>query len=190
MLEKLKKLFHLEAEATEEEVVEAVEAKVNAAPAANEIIAGMVLTELGLPAGSTPEQVTAKINEMRKPKEGPAEDPVIARISTLEQTQRIQERDRLVDQAISSGKLFPSERDTAAVLALKDPDLFRKMMDARPSHQLTTALPVGKGNEGGFLVDDDQARINQNLSITPELWDKYYGPKGVMTLKEMSAPLA
>lgn len=113
MLEKLKKLFGLGADATEDQVVQAVEAKVNAAPAANAIIASMVLNELGLPAEATPEQVTAKINEMKRTKDGfvPIADHNQLKADLVAERQVRLERDAesRLNEAIKAGKLTPAQ---------------------------------------------------------------------------------
>ena len=206
IVDKLKKRFAFLGDDVKDEdgAIQAIEAKVNAAPTVA-AYPNEVLTALGFDEGATPtaEEVTAKVNALKPPavEDPPVVDPpkissapvpkeVLDRIANIEGQLTLEKRDALVNSALRGGKILPAEREAAEKLALKDPALFQEMMAARPSHNLTQPLTIKTQAGGEVLLDADQAKVNSQLGIDAETYAKYYGVHGAVTRKEMEMDMA
>ena len=132
MKNKVLGLLALKAEATDDEVFAALEAKLQQAGALPEIAAA-----LGLEANADASKIKGTILAL---KQGAGESEALKiRIETLETERRQEKAQAAVDEALKAGKLIPAESALALKDAERDLQGFKDRMALRPK-----LIPVGE----------------------------------------------
>lgn len=189
MLEKLRKLYNLKDDATEDEVLETCKAvtaevetltgKVKELEAAEkkpeQVACKTVLDALGLDEKADATKVCNTIAGFKAP--ATAAQELAKQVAELTTEMAEIKRDDLISIALKSGKTSPEEITAwGKDLAEKSPDQFKKIVLSRPEgsviplHDLTALKkPADKKGE----VSESQAVINEALGITKEDFEKY-----------------
>jgi phage I-like protein len=174
MLEKLKKLLGLAADAAEAKVEEAVQLLINKVKSSEMVVACKeVLEAVGAKAEATKEEVILIVASLKAPAE-------VAKTLSLEvadlrkQLQEIKQTD-LVQLALKEGKTSPEELDKwGRDLALKSPEQFKVIVLSRPAGSV---IPIGgippEGPRRDGNMDEVQKSINKMMGITEETFKKY-----------------
>lgn len=174
MLEKLKKLLGLAADAAEAKVEEAVQLLVNKVKSSETIVACKeVLEAVGAKAEATKDEVIQIVASLKAPAD-------VAKTLSLEvadlrkQLQEIKQTD-LVQLALKEGKTSPEEIDKwGRDLALKSPEQFKLIVLSRPAGSV---IPIGgippEGPARNAGMDDVQKSINKMMGVSDETWKKY-----------------
>jgi phage I-like protein/cation transport regulator ChaB len=177
MLEKLRKLLGLAADAAEAKVEEAVQLLVNKVKSLEVVVACKeVLEVIGAKAEATKEEVIQIVTSLKAPAD-------VAKMLSLEvadlrkQLAEIKQNE-LIQLALKEGKTSPEELDKwARDLALKSPNQFRLIVLSRPAGSV---IPIGgippapPARDAG--MDEVQKSINKMMGISEETWKKYNTP--------------
>jgi phage I-like protein/cation transport regulator ChaB len=174
MLEKLKKLLGLAADAAEAKVEEAVQLLVNKVKSSETTVACKeVLEAVGAKAEATKDEVIQIVASLKAPAD-------VAKTLSLEvadlrkQLQEIKQTD-LVQLALKEGKTSPEELDKwGRDLALRSPEQFKVIVLSRPAGSVIPIggiLPAPPARDGG--MDEVQKSINKMMGISDETWKKY-----------------
>lgn len=185
MWEKLKKLFKLEDDASEDKVMEAAEAVVAkneelqaSADQKTEVVACKeVLEVLKLEPDADKEVVIAAINGLG------STDDVAAELSQEVAELRMElgkiKQEDLVKLALKEGKTSPEElKSWGRDLALKNPEQFKLIVLSRPKGSVIPVENIDILGDGGHQTtpDDIQLSINNMMGVDEETWKKY-GPQ-------------
>ena len=173
MLEKLKELLGLPAEATEEQVLEAIAKLKEAAaekpdeqPAANKA----VLDALGLKEGATESEVTGTIMAMKQSHE--QTDGLSQKVVSLETKLAQRDADEAVELAINDGKITPAQKDWATNYAKRDLEGFRIFVSKAPVVVRTDKV-VNNEKPGEGALDETQVQVNKMLGVDDETFKKH-----------------
>jgi phage I-like protein len=99
-------------------------------------------------------------------------------VKELREKLRLQEVEKLVQQAMKEGKVTPAQHDWAKGYAGRDPEGFRAFVAKAP-----TVVPTGEvsGNSGPVVgsgrIDDTQLEVNKALGLDPETFEKHNNEK-------------
>lgn len=178
MITKLRTLFKLGAEATEDQVFEAAAAivtKLSAAEAAGQVVACKeVLTALGAPEAAGRDEVLRIVASLKAP--GDVAVQLSQQVAALtSQIAEMRQAD-LVAISLKDGKTSPDELDKwGRSLALKDPEQFKLIVLSRPAGSI---IPIGglggaPKDGGGPGLDDAQRAINAMCGVDDEAFKKY-----------------
>ena len=184
-MKKLAALLGLGEDATEEQIMEALQAMVaenkslkeGKQPGDEATVANKAVCELlGLKAGAPAEDVTAKIMELK----GGTIDGVnlVEQVKSLEAKLTDRDAEEAVELALKAGKITPAQRDWAKGYALKSLDDFRGFVEKAPQ-----VVPMGDVGGSSSLalkadeVDEATLLVCKQLGISPEDVKKY-GMKG------------
>ena len=179
---KLAELLGLGEDATEEQIMKALEACVaeNKAlkegqqpPAADNVVANKAVCELlGLKAGASAADVSAKIMEL---KSGTVDGINIAEeLKALKAKNAQRDADEAVTMALKAGKITPAQKEWAASYALSDPKGFGAFVEKAP--QIVPMGAVTLADEKALKNDTlDEATLLacKQLGIDPEDVKKY-----------------
>ncbi|MFH2011688.1 MAG: phage protease [Pseudomonadota bacterium] len=179
MIERLKALLKLAADATEEKITEAVEAIVNKATEletkSNEVVACKeVMDAIGVKADAKKEEVIAVVAGMKAP--GDVAVKLSMQVAELQKEISAMKQEDLVAIALKEGKTSPAELDAwGRDLALKNPDQFRLIVLSRPAGSVVPIdkIPQKKDNGGPAELDDAQRSINKLCGVDDETFKKY-----------------
>ena len=178
---KLAELLGLDANADEQQIMEAVKAclaenkslKEGQQPADDKVVANKAVCELlGLKAGAAVEDVNAKIMELK--------GGIVDGVNVLEELKALkaQNADRAAEEAVTlalrAGKLTPPQKDWAKTYALSDPQGFAAFVEKAP--QIVplgeTLLSDAKALKSSLL--DESGRIAcKELGLSEEDVKKY-----------------
>lgn len=169
LLESLIKLLELPEDATEEQVVEAVEALV--AKPEVEVAVEEVLEELGVNKNATLAEVKGAILALKNP----AGKVSAAEYQALKRRLDERDRDELVAQALASGKITPAQKGWAEHYALKDPEGFKAFIKQAPQVVPLSEIATGATVTAPETLEDDdiQLSINRQLGISDEQWKSW-----------------
>ena len=184
-MQKLAAALGLGPDATEEQIMEALQAMVaenkslkeGKQPGDEATVANKAVCELlGLKAGAPAEDVTAKIMELK----GGTIDGVnvLEELKALKQQNAQRDADEAVTLALKAGKITPAQKDWARSYALADPKGFGAFVEKAPQ-----VVPMGDvgGSESLALkrdeVDEATLLVCKQLGISAEDV-KQYGMKG------------
>lgn len=130
-----------------------------------------VLEALELPETATLEEVKAKILALKNP----SGYVPVAQFQELKS--RLDQRDAedLVQEALRTGKIAPASADWLRAYALKDLATAREFVRTAP-----VVVPVGaqlapNRAPAPAVIDEVQARINRQLGVTDEIFQKWNG---------------
>ncbi len=174
MLEKLKKLLGLAADAAEAKVEEAVQLLVNKVKSLETVVACKeVLEAIGAKAEAGKDEVIQIIASLKAPAD--VAKTLSLEVATLKkELQEIKQKD-LIELALKEGKTSPEELDKwARDLALKSPEQFKLIVLSRPAGSvipiggIPPAPPARDGN-----LDEAQRSINKMMGISDETFKKY-----------------
>lgn len=177
MIEKLRKLLGLAADAAEEKITEAVELMVNKLKTFEEarpvVACKEVLEALGAKADATTEEVVRVVASLKAP--GDVAVQLSQEVAALKTKIAAMEQEDLVALALKDGKTSPEELDKwGRDLALKNPDSFRLIVLSRPAGSVIPlgGLPPSAPSRDGGL-DDVQRQINALCGLDEETFKKY-----------------
>ena len=169
-LEKLIKLLGLEENATEEDVwtrlTEIIEKsakdegdaskKETKEPEDGELVANKTVLELlGLPQTARTEDVTAMIMSFK------AGDVALKlRVEQLEKQEKTRKADKLVEMALTDGKISAAQKDWAITYALSDPKGFELFAEKAPA-----VVPMGKLHTAA----DDRKKTDVDMMILKDM---------------------
>lgn len=161
---KLKEGLALKAEATDEEVLAAMEAKFKTIGSYQE-----VCKALELPETATPGEINGAILALQSSHKGLAE--LHTEVTALRQELDERKAGELVDSAMQAGKVTPAQRDWAMSYAQRDPKGFVTYVS-----KALKVVPVGEGfkiadkpGDGTTLAAEDM-EVCKSLGIAPEAY--------------------
>lgn len=170
LLGQLKAALGLEEQADEAAVLAEI-AKLKEA-ASREIVAHKaVLEALELPETATVDEVKAKILVLKNP----SGYVPVAQFQELQRRLDQREAEDLVQEALRTGRIAPASAEWLRAYALKDIAAAREFVRTAP-----VVVPVGtplapNRAPAPAVIDEVQARINRQLGITDEIFQKWNG---------------
>lgn len=155
LLQKLAELLGLPAEATEEDIIKAIEALIKGtAKQEEEVVANStILTMLGLKEDAKTEDVTGKIQQMQI-----GDSQVAIELAILKQSLARKDAQDAVGNALKTGKISSAQKEWAEEYALKDPAGFKNFCE-----KAVPIVPIGK------LDITDSKTDGKALDVTPEV---------------------
>lgn len=186
LMQKIAQLLGLGADATEDQIVEALTVALNDAkalkeaaakgtpPAADDkVVANKAVCELlDLKAGAPVDDVAAKIMELKSGKIGDVN--VVEELKTLKQQSAEREAEDVVTLALKSGKITPAQKEWAKSYALSDPKGFGSFVEKAPQ-----IVPQGEIEMGDVkslksdTLDEATLLVCKQLGVSPEDAQKY-----------------
>lgn len=180
-MQKLAAALGLGPDATEEQLMEALQAMVaenkslkeGKQPGDEATVANKTVCDLlGLKAGAPTEDVTAKIMELK----GGIIDGVnvLEELKALKQQNAQRDADEAVTLALKAGKITPAQKDWARSYALADPKGFGAFVEKAPQ-----VVPMGEIDLGGGVVlksaapDEATTLVCKQLGVSQEDLEKY-----------------
>lgn len=177
MLEKLKKLLGLAAEAAEDKVAEAVELLVNKVKTLEQkpavIACKEVLEALGAKADAGVDEVIRIVGSLKAPAD--VAKALSLEVASLKMEIAEMKQEDLVTLALKSGKTSPEELDKwGRTLALKNPEQFRLIVLSRPAGSVipVDAVRVAR-DERSEVPDDIQKSVNRMMGVDDATFAKY-----------------
>lgn len=181
IIKQLAKLLGLDEDATEEQVVQALEACVaenkslkagQQPPADGETVANKAVCELlGLKAGAPAADVTAKIMEL---KSGMMDGVNIAEeLRALKAKNAQREAADAVGLALKAGKITPAQEGWAKSYALSDPKGFAAFAEKAPQVVPMGAIHFEDAPKSGGSLDAAALLACKQLGVSPEEVQKY-----------------
>lgn len=178
MIEKLKQLLGLAADAAEAKVEEAVTLLVNKATALETQAAGLVackevMDALGAKADAGKEEIVRIVASLKAP--GDVAVQLSHEVASLKTELAAMKQTDLVALALKEGKTSPDElAKWGQDLALKNPEQFKLIVLSRPAGSVipVEGIIIAKDiNTGG--LDDTQRRVNKMMGVDDEMYKKY-----------------
>lgn len=171
---KLKAALGLPAEATDEQILEAITALKTKASAttdetaanANKAILDAVRSELGLKADAGQEAIEAAL-AARKPV--PGNQTVEQELAAIKAERATEKAERAVDAAIAARKIIPAQREKSIRWAAKDPEGFADWVKDQP--ELVPGGPIVPrkvGSDGKPEVTDADRALAKRTGQKPE----------------------
>ncbi len=176
MIEKLRRLLELAADAAEEKVSEAVELLVMKCRELEQkqavVACKEVLEALGAKADAGKDEVLRIVAGMKTPAVVAVElSQEVARLKT--KISEMEQQD-LVQLALKEGKTSPEELDKwGRELALKSPDQFRLIVLSRPAGSVIPVGGIPPTRDRAGTIDEVQLTINKMMGIDEETFKKY-----------------
>lgn len=187
-LKKLAALLGLPEDATEEQIMQAVQMAVgelgklqeqlkkkDGSEGETEVVANKVIMGLlGLDnEKAKTEDVAAAIVALKNP----ANYVPVTEFNKLKERLDKKDSDEVVTKALKAGKISAAQKEWAEEYALKDPEGFKRFVEKAPQ-----TVPMGeielddvKKSDGG--LDENDLLICKQLDISPEKYKKVYGGK-------------
>lgn len=169
ILKKLAELLGLDNAAGEEEIMEALKARLEAPPPAEPVVCKKVAGLLEVPEDADAATVSAKIMALKNPANYVPAADFLALKAQLEQRQSAE----LVEKALAEGKITPAQKEWAAAYVLKDKEGFEKFVSLAPA-----SVPMGRTDvppKARGAGDADSLLVCKNLGLTPEELKQYGG---------------
>lgn len=165
----------------------------------------LIACSLGLPEDATQEQVMAKIDELNTGEPAPAHKEVLSLLDLKEDASladikgrvialknpsgyvkaeefnelktKLDQRDRdeLVGNALTQGKISPAQKAWADEYALKDPEGFKSFIEQAPQVVPLDQIVKGLAPNRSQAPDELQLSINKMLGIDEETFKKFGG---------------
>lgn len=181
IIKKLAALLGLGEDATEEQVLEALNAlaadakKLKSQEADGKVVENKVICEmLGLKAGAKTEDVAAAIVALKNPSGGAFE----SELKALKEKIARREADDAVLTALKAGKLTPAQKDWATAYALKDPEGFSAFVEKAPQGVPMGELEIETKANKTDRLDESTLLICKQLGISEDDLKKYGGKDG------------
>lgn len=169
ILKKLAELLGLDNAAGEEEIMEALKARLEAPPPAEPVVCKTVAGLLEVPEDADAATVSAKIMALKNPANYVPAADFLALKAQLEQRQSAE----LVEKALAEGKITPAQKEWAAAYVLKDKEGFEKFVSLAPA-----SVPMGRTDvppKARGAGDADRLLVCKSLGLTPEELKQYGG---------------
>ena len=183
-LKKLTAKLGLKAEATEDQVIEAMDAMLTknkdlekqAAEKPKEVVAKEVIEALDLKDTDGVSTVVASIHALKQTGKGTVsrED-----FDKLQKDLRKRDADEIVAKATAEGKITPDQKDWAAEYAERDLEGFKTFVAKAPVVVPVKDLAKKEIKADDAVLDQVQLSINKMMGISEESWKKY-GPKNTV----------
>jgi phage I-like protein len=178
MIQKLKTLLGLAADAGEEKIVEGVTLLINKceelAKAATSLVACKeVLDAIGAKAEAGKDEVVQLVASLKAPAD--VAKTLSLEVAALKQKIAGMEQADLVTLALKEGKTSPEELDKwGRDLALKNPESFKQIVLSRPVGSVipVAEIVIAKGTPG-TVPDNVQIAVNKQMGIDDETFKKY-----------------
>lgn len=177
MLEKLKKLLGLAADAGEDKVVEGVTLLVNkctelTGKVTSVIACKEVLDALGAKAEAGKDEIIQIVASLKAP--GNAAVALSQQVASLTSKIAAMEQTDLVALALKEGKTSPDELEKwGRDLALKNPESFKQIVLSRPMGSVIPVTEIVVAKEQTVVTDDVQRAVNKQMGIDEETFKKY-----------------
>lgn len=177
-MKELIRLLGLAEESTEEQVMEAVKSLLASIESMkqkgnDEVVANKVICEaLGLKEKASESEVKATIIAMKQGSDN--SNSLAGKITELQNKLAAIETEGLVEMAMKSGKIMPSQKEWAKEYAMKDNEGFKVFIEKAP-----VVVPMGdmsgqgKKKSGNKALEASQIAVNKMLGITEESFQKY-----------------
>lgn len=185
LLEKLRGLLKLPADATEAQVLEALQSLLTRVQNGEVALSAnkQILLALDLAESATADQARGKILSLKNPSGYvPIADHLALKteLDQLKTKQTEKDAGDLVELALTQGKIAPAQKDWATAYALKDPAGFKSFVDQAPE-----VVPIGQRVAGKeppkkkATGEDDEVQLHVNslLGVTAEDIAKHGGGK-------------
>lgn len=156
--------------ATDKDVETAIAALKQAQPGQSGGVSVAILKALNLPEGSTEDAVLASLKGLDESKTSLA--TLQAEITTLKQAEADRKAETLVEAAIKEGKVTPAMKETALLMAKKDPESYKAYLEKAPVIIQPGSI-VPKDNTGQITtLSADEKAICVQLGVTEEQYIK------------------
>jgi phage I-like protein len=176
MIQKLKTLLGLAADAGEEKVLEGITllvSKVKALETAPQVIACKeVLEALGAKAEAGKEEVVQLVASLKAPAD--VAKTLSLEVAALRTKISSMEQADLVTLALKEGKTSPEELDKwGRDLALKSPEQFKQIVLSRPVGSVIPVTEIVVAKDQTVVADDIQLAVNKQMGIDEATFKKY-----------------
>ncbi|PKN10604.1 MAG: hypothetical protein CVU72_00660 [Deltaproteobacteria bacterium HGW-Deltaproteobacteria-7] len=177
MLEKLKKLLGLAADAGEDKIVEGVTLLVNKCAELTGKVTSVIACKEVLDAlGAKPESGKDEVVQIVASLKAPADvaKTLSLEVAALKTKIAGMEQADLVALALKEGKTSPEELDKwGRDLALKNPESFKQIVLSRPAGSVIPVTDILVAKEQTVVADDVQRSVNKMMGIDDQTFTKY-----------------
>ncbi|MHB8772968.1 MAG: phage protease [Syntrophales bacterium] len=179
LIQKLRTLLGMAADAAEAKIEEAVTVLVNKAKALETQVASLVackeiLEALGAKADAGKDEVVRIVASLKAPAD--VAKALALEVAELKTKIAGMEQQDLVTLALKEGKTSPDELDKwGRKLALDAPEQFKTIVLSRPVGSVipVTEIVVAKDAATGAVPGDVQAQVNRMMGVSDETFKKY-----------------
>jgi phage I-like protein len=174
MLEKLRKLLSLAADAAEAKVEEAVQVLVNKVKSLETMVACKeVLEAVGAKPEATKEEVIQIVASLKVPAD--VTKTLSLEVASLRKELSEMKQNDIVQLALKEGKTSPDELEKwGRDLALKNPEQFKIIVLSRPAGSVIPIDQILIAKKGpDVAMDEMQKQINKMMGINDETFKKY-----------------
>jgi len=174
MIEKLKTMLGLAADAAEEKIAEAVELLVNKVKSLETVVACKeVLDALGAKENDGKEEVLQLISGLKAP--GDAAVELSREVATLRREIAAMKQEDLIALALKEGKTSPEELEKwGRKLALEAPEQFKLIVLSRPAGSVVPVQEIAAAPpDRDRGMDEAQRYINKLMGVDDETFKKY-----------------
>lgn len=176
MIQKLKTLLGLAADAGEEKILEGITLLVNkikALETAPQVIACKeVLDALGAKAEAGKDEVIQLVASLKAPAD--VAKTLSLEVAALRTKIASMEQADLVTLALKEGKTSPEELDKwGRDLALKSPEQFKQIVLSRPVGSVIPVTEIVVAKDQAVVADDIQLAVNKQMGIDEATFKKY-----------------
>jgi phage I-like protein len=177
MIEQLKKLLGLAADAGDSVVMDAVNGLIDKVAKAADQVATVACKELlealGAKSDAKLDDVVAIVASLKAPAD--VAKTLSLEVAALRKEISAMKQDDLVQLALKEGKTSPEELEKwGRDLALKNPESFKQIVLSRPAGSVipVTEIVVAK-DKTSAVTDDVQAAVNAQMGIDADTFKKY-----------------
>jgi phage I-like protein len=168
LLTKLVKRLGLEESATEKEILEAIEAKLNEATQVIEVMSKEILHALDLQSTAGKSEVIGTILALKQKAD------LVQEAASLKQRLAERERDDLIAVALKERKITAAMLDWAKEQAMKDPEAFRVYLEKVPPVVPDRDIHIAKEQkEHGVRADEAVLHVAKMFGNSPADLEKY-----------------
>ncbi|MDI3480799.1 MAG: hypothetical protein PWQ97_454 [Tepidanaerobacteraceae bacterium] len=168
-LKELKKKLGLAEDATEEDIIKAVEILANSNKYLK-VFKDETLKAMELNADAKIEDIRAKVISLKNPSGYVS----IQEFNQLKEKLQKKETAELVEMALKQGKVTPAQKEWAEKYAEKDPDGFKVFVEKAPVVVPLNKITDSKDSDKP-IIDDTQMLVNKMLGISDDEFKKAYG---------------
>jgi len=169
MREQLLTILKLAADATDEAIVQALQAL-----AGRPALAPEITEALGLEAGAPPSEAVASIHALKQgERKAGTVEALQQEVSRLTKDLAQRQRDELVALALGAGKITPAQREWAEAYALRDPEGFKLFTAKSPVVSPVAVVLGGAPPRPDWAIDESQRTVNRLLGVTEEAFKRH-----------------